>query len=203
MHFEDDKNAVTISSEIAWRDDNDGVEKTRLFEERMITCRLVEDGAMVLDWEIEQTPLTEDVVLDRTPFTTWGGYSGVVVRMTQSLHKQSIVFDDGTETDRPTGQSHHWGAIQGQLDFFQDRHAAVVFMPSPKNQRSPEPMYGNVRPFSNFFGPAPLFHEPLALPRGETLHHACRVLIVPRRVDPTEVDGYYQEWRTLCEVEEV
>lgn len=191
-----DANAVRWYSDLHWRDMRGGIEKTRLMEQRWITCRLIPDGAMVLDWEIVQTPHPDegDVTLDRTVFTTWGGYSGVVVRMAQALHKQSIVFDDGTQTERPTGQPHLWGGIQGQLDTGRDNHASFLFMPSQRNRRYPEPMYGNVRPFSNFFGPAPLFHEPLVIKAGETLRHACRVVALPRRIDAQEADGYYRDW---------
>jgi len=183
---------VRWTSDLAWRDTRDGGEKTRLLERRVITCRPGQDGLLVLDWEIEQTA-QEEVTLDRTPFTTWGGYGRLVVRMTQALQKQNIIFDNGVETDRPTGQTYCWGAIQGQLDTGKANYAAFVFLPSPNNPRAPEPFYGSACAFSNFFGPAPLFHEPLTVPQGETLRHAYRVLIVPRRVDANEVDGYYRD----------
>lgn len=187
------ENTARWVSDLAWRDKRDGTETTRLTERRAITCRLVGDGALVLDWHIEQT-MQEAVTLDRTPFTTWGGYGGLVVRMTQALHQQSIVFHDGTRTERPTGEPHLWGGVQGRLDTGRDNDAAFVFLPSPRNRRYPEPMYGNVKPFSNFFGPAPLFHAPLTLAKGEALRHACRILILPRRIDAGEVDGYYRDW---------
>ncbi|MBC8101320.1 MAG: PmoA family protein [Cytophagales bacterium] len=188
--------AVCWISEIAWRDRKDGAEQTRLTERRTITCRLVADGAMVLDWISEQTP-QEAVILDRAPFTTWGGYSGLVARMTQALQEQEIVLADGTRTSRPTGQRHAWGGIEGQLEANQDHcHcAAFVFLPSPRNRRYPEPMYGNANRSGSFFGPAPLFESPLSLENGEVLRHACRVLILPRRIDADEVDGYHRDWQ--------
>lgn len=186
------QNAVRWTSEIAWRDAQGGVETTRLRERRVIACRLADDGALALDWTSEQTA-QEDVLLDRTPFTTWGGYGGLFVRLTQALQEQTIVLDDGTTTDRPLGETARWGAIQGRLDTGRDNQAALVFLPSPQNRRAPEPFYGSARPFYNFFGPAPLFHEPLPLARGETLRLAYRVLVLPRPVDATEVDGYYRD----------
>lgn len=190
---DDDPEAVRWTSDIAWRDTRDGAETTRIRERRAITCRFKPEGALVMDWDVAQTA-QEAVTLDRTPFTTWGGYGGLFIRMTQALHKQSIVFSGGVECDRPTGQNYLWGGIQGQLDTGRGRHAAFVFLPSPKNRRAPEPFYGSARAFSNFFGPAPLFHEPLALAQGETLRQAYRVLILPRRIEAAEAEGYYQDW---------
>ena len=191
-----DLDTVRWHSRIAWRDNRDGGETTRINEARTLTCRIYGEGAITLDWHIEQTP-TEDVILDRTPYTTWGGYGGVVARMTQALQKQKILFDDGTETNRPIGESHKWGAIQGQLDTTgggAEQWAAFVLMPSPRNRRYPEPFYGAAKAFSNFFGPAPLFHEPLAVGAGETLRHAVRVLVLPRPVDADEVAAYHAAW---------
>ena len=187
-----DTDAVRWTSEIAWRDDAEkGVERTRLLERRTITCQAVPDGALILDWDVTQTA-RQEVTLDRTPFTTWGGYGGLFVRMTQRLHAQRIVLAGGTVTQRPTGESYRWGAIEGALE--DGSAAAFVFLPSPQNPRGPEePFYGAARPDWNFFGPAPLFHEPLRLAAGETLRHRYRVLVLPRRVDADEADGYHRE----------
>jgi hypothetical protein len=178
---------------IEWKDWLGGKENVRLLEDRTFTCQILDDGAILLDLESVFTP-TEDVILDRTPYTTWGGYGGLVVRMTQALQRQNIVFDDGTTTQKPVGERHRWGAIQGQLDTGRDRFAAFVFMPSPRNFRHPEPFYGDARPFYNFFGPAPLFHEPHPLAAGENLRYAVRLAILPRPVSPDEVNLYYNEW---------
>jgi hypothetical protein len=180
-------------SELEWRDTRDGAEKARLAEQRTIALELKDDGAIVMDWHIRQTAL-EDVVLDRTPFGTWGGYGGLVIRMTQALRKQRILLNDGTETQHPTGQRYKWGGIEGQLDAGGENAAAFVFLPSPKNRRYPEPFYGDAKPSYNFFGPAPLFHEPMPLKAQEVLHHAVRVLILPRLIETGEVNGYHDAW---------
>lgn len=189
----EDHSAIRWLSELEWRDTKDGAEQARLYEQRIITCRLYPDGALTIDWHISQTAL-EPLTLDRTIFTTWGGYGGLVVRMTQALQKQTIVFDDGTESNHPIGEPYRWGGIQGQLDTGKNRYAAFVFMPSPRNRRSPEPFYGDAKPFYNFFGPAPLFHEPLTLQEEETLNHAVRVLVLPRSIAAEEVSMYYNDW---------
>lgn len=192
-----DPNAVQWTSELEWRDPQNGPHQTaRLQETRQITCTFHEsEQVLTLDWVCHQTA-QELVVLDRTPFTTWGGYGGIVARTTQAVHKQKIVFDDGTDSIRPLGEPHLWGGMEGQLDTLENGDAwmGLVLMPSPNNRRFPEPFYGGVKPFTNFYGPAPLFHEPLVLADGEVLRHAVRVLFVPRRVTPDDISPYYKAW---------
>jgi hypothetical protein len=187
-------------SDVDWRDTKDGVEKTRLHERRTVAVRFLLTGetgnvgdVLQIDWHSRQMP-TEDTLLDRTPFTTWGGYGGLVVRLTQALQKQQILFDDGTQTDHPKGEPHSWGGIHGQLDTGKNRHTGVVFFPSPKNFRTPEPFYGNAKAFYNFFGPAPLFYEPFLLRQGEILNYTVRILIFAQPLTTEGVSRYYRAW---------
>lgn len=185
---------VQIASLLQWRDNKDGQEQIRLSEVRIVTCCLKEDGAILFDWESRLTP-HGDVLLDRTPFTTWGGYGGLTVRTTQAIQNQRIIFDDGTTTNRPTGERYRWGVIEGSLDTGPGtNYAAFVFMPSPASRRFPEPFYGTAKPFFNFFGPAPLFYEALPLEAHKPLVHNVRVLFLPRPVTAKEVEPYYEEW---------
>lgn len=190
---EENTDWILWSHTLEWKDWLGGKENVRLVEDRSYTCQLLPDGAMLLDQDSTFVP-TEEVILDRTPFTTWGGYGGLFLRMTQALQKQSIVFDDGTETQKPIGEYHQWGGIHGQLDTGRDRFAAFVFMPSPRNFRHPEPFYGDAKPFYNFFGPAPLFHGPLRLAAGEEMRYSMRLAILPRRISSEEANLYYNEW---------
>ena len=100
----------------------------------------------------------QDVTLDRTPFTTWGGYGGLFVRLKNDLENPRLVFDDGTTTTRCTGERYKWGGIEGTTSDGKD--CAVVFLPSPENTRYPEPFYGAAKTDYNFFGPAPSSTSP-------------------------------------------
>lgn len=180
---------ATIRTTLEWRDAT--AERTlRLTERRTLSVRL-DDDVLVIDWASRQSA-AHDLTLDRTPYTTWGGYGGLVVRCDAALADARIVFDDGTQTQRPVGERHRWGAFAGTL---RGDSASVVFLPHPTNRRFPEPFYGSARGDAHFFGPAPLFHEPLALRQGETLRHAVRVLILPRAPRAEEIAGYDGEWR--------
>ena len=158
-----------------------------LEEFRQWCCQLQESGDMALTW---RTMLTaqEDVTLDRTPFTTWGGYGGLFVRLRNDLKDAQLVFDDGTVTTRCTGERYKWGGIEGTTPDGKD--CAVVFLPNSRNTRYPEPFYGAAKPDYHFFGPAPLFHEPIVLNEGETLTYQVRVLILPRRINPDEINAF-------------
>ena len=178
---ETEGDAVVLKHRLRWEDDAGA----KLIEERTVRVWERED-VLVLDWTSALTPL-EDLTLDRTPFTTWGGYGGLVVRMRDDLAEQRIVFPGGQITSRPTGERHAWGGIEGEAEGCK---VAVVFLPHPENRRFPEPFYGAAKEAWNFFGGAPLFHEPLTLTAGETLLHRTRALILPRRISDTEVNSY-------------
>ena len=180
--FRKDK-GFQINSGVWWKDQ----EKIRLEEFREWCCQIQESGDTVLTW---RTMLTaqEDVTLDRTPFTTWGGYGGLFVRLRNDLQDAKLVFDDGTITTRCTGERYKWGGIEGTTPDGKD--CAVVFLPNPENTRYPEPFYGAAKPDYHFFGPAPLFHEPIVLEAGETLTYQVRVLILPRRINPEEINTF-------------
>ena len=50
-----------------------------IVDERTLTHVELGDDAYAIDWDITLTPQV-DVVLDRTEFTTWGGYGGLALR---------------------------------------------------------------------------------------------------------------------------
>lgn len=161
--------------------------KNRLAEHRYQNCQFDEHGILKIEHK-SKIEAQEDITLDRTPFTTWGGYGGLCVRLRNDLQDAKLVFDDGTVTTRCTGERYKWGGIEGTTPGGKD--CAVVFLPSPDNTRYPEPFYGAAKPDYHFFGPAPLFHEPIVLKAGETFTYQVRVLIVPRRIDRDEINTF-------------
>jgi hypothetical protein len=180
-------NTHLLTHQLSWHDDDENPEATRrLTENRQLAIIAHADGTLQIDWESRFVP-TEDTLLDRTPYTTWGGYGGLVTRLSHKATNTQIAFADGTRTQRPTGEHYLWGGIEGSIggtDF------AVVFLPHPANMRFPEPFYGNANEKSNFFGSAPLFHEPLPLQNGVEMRHRVRVLILPTRITTDRVMPY-------------
>ena len=171
---------VTLWSTVDWCDQD----KNRVVEFREWQWQLTDSGGMQLSWH---SRLEAQEALDRTPFTTWGGYGGLFVRLLDDLKDARLVFSDGTIATKCTGERYEWGGIEGTTPNGQD--CAVVFLPDPANPRWPEPFYGHAKPNYHFFGPAPLFHEPLALAAGEILDYRVRVLVLPRRIGALSLPG--------------
>ena len=174
---------VQVAGPVRWSDQG----QNRLLESRALQYLLHPSGEALIHWHTKLDAL-EDVTLDRTPFTTWGGYGGLFVRLRNDLENPRLVFDDGTVTTRCTGERYKWGGIEGTTPDGKD--CAVVFLPSPENTRYPEPFYGAAKTDYNFFGPAPLFHEPVVLKKGEKITYLYTVLILPRRINPDEINTY-------------
>jgi Methane oxygenase PmoA len=181
---------VTLSQTLLWSDTSEGkiIELPQCWEQRSILADLDDAGNLCLSWLMKLTAMDKDVTLDRTPFTTWGGYGGLFVRLKNDLENPRLVFDDGTVTTRCTGERYKWGGIEGTTPDGKD--CAVVFLPSPQNTRSPEPFYGAAKTDYNFFGPAPLFHEPIVLKAGETFTYQVKVLVLPCRINPDEINAF-------------
>ncbi|MBA3303969.1 MAG: PmoA family protein, partial [Acidimicrobiia bacterium] len=73
-----------------------------LREERVLTEVDLGDDAWALDWStVLEAP--EAVVLDRTPFTTWGGYGGLSLRGSAEWTDTRLLLSDGTSKRRITG----------------------------------------------------------------------------------------------------
>jgi len=75
------------------------------------TCHLTHvdlaDDAYAIDITIRITPRV-DVVLDTTPFTTWGGYGGLTLRGNRNWQNTRILLSDGSTHDRPKGVPALW-----------------------------------------------------------------------------------------------
>lgn len=162
--------AVAVSSALHWRRPNGEV---ALRESREWVWRAAGDGFSI-DWQSALTP-THDTLLDRTPYTTWGGYGGLVFRGTRSLDKTRFLTPDG-ERERMRGERAPWCDLSGRLDGGPDLSAGICFLDHPANIRNPTPFYGHAAPGS-FLNAAFLFHEPLPLAAGETLTLRYRALI--------------------------
>lgn len=126
-----------------------------------------------LDWTTT-IEATTDVVLDRTPFQGWGGYSGLAFRGAGDWHDTRIATGEG---DGPTitGDRAPWCDLSGP-------DAGVTIHDHPDNPRHPTPWYGDVANAlydtdepTNFLNAAFLFHEPMPLAQGAPLRFRFRV----------------------------
>ncbi|MEJ7584355.1 MAG: DUF6807 family protein [Acidimicrobiales bacterium] len=139
------------------------------------------DDAYAIDFDTTLVP-SAPVVLDRTPFTTWGGYGGLSLRGPGDWHDTRLLLADGTSHDRVTGVPSAWCDLTGTVGA--GATAGLAVLDHPANRRHPVPFYASTRAatygdegWSNFLNAAFLFHEPLALAAGEGLRVRHRVVV--------------------------
>lgn len=181
---------ITVSSRQEWRrPKNAGVIFT---EQRTFWHRPIDDESYALDFEF-QLNAQADVLLDRSPFTTWGGYGGLVFRANRNWTKTKLLFDDGTTSDRPTPKHSKWCQLSGPIDGGLDKIAGVAMFDHPSNPRHPVGWYGGTG-IGHYFNAAFLFEEPMQMKAAETLTLKYRVLIHdgPRTVD--QLNAAFAAW---------
>ncbi len=156
---------------------------TVLRETRTIRVSDVEGGCYYIDWTEALTPIV-DVTLDRTPFTTWGGYGGLTFRGAPDFTDTQLVSDTGMY-ERRLGEPGAWCAINGIAHDGEGRarEAGVLIIDHPRNLNAPVPWYASTRAatygdgWANFVNAAVLWDGPVNVARGETLVLCYRVIV--------------------------
>ncbi len=164
--------AVRVTHLLEWKSEATGV---AIRERRTMTFRDEPSGASIIDWTSE-LHATQDLLLDRTPYTTWGGYGGLAFRSARELHNASFILPNGETATGLAGQTHDWVIMQGDVDGGPSQHVSIAMIDHPTNPRSPTPWYCKTGNGFNYINPALLFHEPMKLAREQTLKLAYRVL---------------------------
>jgi hypothetical protein len=151
-----------------------------IVDERTLTHVELADDAYGIDWSITLTPQV-DVVLDRTEFTTWGGYGGLALRGRGDWTDTRLLLSDGTEHERLLGEPGDWMDLSGTV---QGAEAGVLLLHHPANVRHPVPWYASTRAatygdegWSNFANAAFLWEEALPWPALQPLPLKFRVVV--------------------------
>jgi hypothetical protein len=131
-------------------------------------------GGYAIDWTGEFAVGAEPVVLDRTPPPTqggpgWGGYAGLSLRFPPGIKGWSFTTSEGIAT---AAEGH--GKPAKWVDFSSPA-AGVTIIDLPANPRHPAPWY--LSDSLPFFGPSPLFSEPMKLAAGERFTLRYRVVV--------------------------
>lgn len=172
-----------------------------IHERRSLHWLPLDDESYRLDWWTT-LQACEDLVLDRTEFTTWGGYGGLCLRGSRNWYDTTILLADGTTTDRPTGQRAPWASLQGKIDGGDRSYAGVALFDHPDNPRAPVPWYGSTGA-GHYLNAAFLFHEPLSLPAGELLEVTHALVVHDDLWDRERLQACYEGWvRTMDELAE-
>jgi hypothetical protein len=139
-------------------------------EDRHIDSVDLADDAYAIDIVIRLTPRV-DVVLDRTPFTTWGGYSGLTLRGSDAWTDTRLMLDDGSVHERVLGTRSAWCDISSGA-------GGMVIVP-----HQPTPWYGSTRAdtygdgWANFLNAAFLWDGPMEVAAGTTVPFDYRVVV--------------------------
>ena len=149
--------------------------------------------AYAIDWTSTLTP-SIDVVLDRTPYTTWGGYGGLTIRGAGDWEDTRILVADGSVHRRPEAVPSPWCDLSGD-------DAGITFLDHPENVRHPVTWYGATRSrvygtdgWSNYLNAAFLFHEGLSSVAGETLTMRYRLVVHDRMWSVDQCDEAWRTW---------
>ncbi len=165
---------------------------TILDEHRVFEHLTLGDDAYAIDFATTLTPRA-DVLLDRTPFTTWGGYGGIILRATRNWKTDRILLDDGQTTQRPTGLPARAADLSGVLDGGVHATGGVAMLDHPTNPRHPTPWYGKSGE-NHYLTAAPLFHEPLRLTKDEPIAFQYRVIIHDGVWDAPRLRAEWDRW---------
>jgi len=165
-------------------------------------------------WSVVDLAITlvaeRDVELDRTPYTTWGGYGGLTFRGRHDLTDTELRLADGTATAKLTGSRSPWVDLTGTMPDpgHHDRVATVgiALLDGRSPGERPVPWYGSTKSavygtdgWSNFLNAAFLWEGPLTLAAGEPLDFRYRVIAHDGTVDATALDAELARYRAALE----
>lgn len=184
-----DDGVVTIDMSLQWVGPGGDIPIT---ERRRISWRSSAD-AYTFDWTSEITAAT-DVTLDRTPFTTWGGYGGLSFRGNRMWHIVRYLLPGVSEKPLSPGIRAPWCDLSGQFDGGPDRAGGIAIFDRPAEGSDPTPWYGGGNPAMNFLNAAFLFEGPQTLAAGKTMTFDYRVTVHNGIWTHDDADQAYRQW---------
>lgn len=168
----DGNDRVSVRLDLDWIKPGSG--EAVIAEDRSIVYR-PGDGVDTLDWTTTLIS-RHDMTLDRTPYTTWGGYGGLSFRGARGWAVERYGLPDAMTPERPAGQRGAWCDLSGKLDGGVDVTGGIAILDHPGNIRYPTPWYAGGGAMT-FINAAILFHEPLPLAAGQALRLRYRILV--------------------------
>ncbi len=165
---------VVVAGSLNWiRPDRETV---IIDEQRVLEHRALSDDAYAIDFESVLVPHAA-VVLDRTPFTTWGGYGGLTVRGKRTWTETNLLLaDDDRIHQRVHGRAARWCDLSSA-------DAGLAIFDHPTNPHAPTPWYASTRAetygdsWANFVNAAFLWDGPMPLAPREPLRFRYRVAV--------------------------
>ncbi len=158
------------------------------------------DGAYAIDLDTTLAA-TRDVRLDRTEFTTWGGYGGLTLRGPADLTDTRLLLADGSSHERLIGVPSPWCDLSGTASTGGEAGpAGMALFDHPDNARFPTPFYASTYngygegAWTNFCNAAFLFHEGMDLAAGRPLRLRHRALVHDGHWSFDRLQHEWTEW---------
>jgi hypothetical protein len=150
-------------------------------------------GTYVIDWMSKFTAAGELVKLDRTipehlGGVSYGGYAGLSLRMAKGLDDFSFRTSEGeTATTAAHGKSARWVDLSGPA-------AGITILDHPGNPRHTPPWYLHSSKSMLFYGPAPLFNEPLQIAPGESITLTYQIIIHSQPLNSGRIEDKWRDF---------
>ncbi|HSL57743.1 MAG TPA: DUF6807 family protein, partial [Acidimicrobiales bacterium] len=112
-----------------------------IHDERRLALVPLAPDAVAVDIYISLTASIR-VELDRTPFTTWGGYGGLALRGRPDWTDTVLRTPDGEAHERLLGVPAEWIDLTGTVD---GATAGLAWFDHPDNPSAPVPWYASTR----------------------------------------------------------
>ncbi len=174
---------LSISQNLSWTSEPGGPAIT---EQRSLLFHPQTGSTRTLTWQSSLYAM-KDLRLDRTPFTTWGGYGGLSFRATRELHDVTFTIPDGATVPQLLGVPQRYISMHGKLDGGPGRSASIACFDHPANPRYPVSWYAKSSGGFTFFNAAFLFNEPMQLKAGQSLDFRYRLAWRDGTFDPSEL----------------
>lgn len=153
---------------------------------------------------------TRDRLLDRTPYTTWGGYGGLTFRGRSDLVDTRLLLADGSEAAKLTGTRSGWcdltGTVPEPLHHGATATVGIAILDGHSPGERPVPWYGSTRSavygtdgWSNFLNAAFLWDGPMTIRSGVALELAYRVIAHDGPADPLALEAELARFRALLD----
>jgi hypothetical protein len=184
---------VELRHEQEWSSDATG---RVLLESRMMRFH-AEAAIRFVDFSTSLTA-QQDLLLDRTPYTTWGGYSGLTYRASRELHNGTFILPSGEKASVVAGDRHPWLMLHALADGGPGRKVSLGIIDHPSNPRSDGSggaWYGKAEANYTFFNAAFLFHESMRLAKGQSLNFRYRVIYADSHVAPDHFNALANAFR--------
>lgn len=154
------------------------------------------DGSYYIDHENIFKPLTDEVVLDRTPIQkeaggrSWGGYAGLSIRFSQDYTSPVVLAPDEHENYK----KNKW--VYMGFSTLTGETAGVAILQNMKFSSPSTSWYVISTPDIPFFyySPAVLYDGKIILKNSETLHLKYRTWIIPGKTSKEELQTKYDEY---------